>query len=129
MREPRSPMDDEVARRILARVPHARRFPVGHLRPPTGIISSTVRSLGELEFVLAPQADALPGVHLERLAAWIETEVGDPAGAAEVRAAAAAAGSYVEACVAVYERIRDRLEMARRTLAPAPRAGAPERSA
>lgn len=123
---PAAPMDIEVARRILARVPYARRFPVGHLRPPTGLIPSTVRSLGELEFVLTPQSDSLPGVHLERLAAWIENDVGDPAGAAEVRDAAAAALSYVEACLAVYERIRDRLESARRVLESAPHAQVPE---
>jgi hypothetical protein len=119
-------MDAETARRILALVPHSRRFPVGHLRPPTGLIPSTVRSLGELEFVLAPQADSLPGVHLERLAAWIEHDVGDAAGAAEVRDAAAAAPSYVEACLAVYERVRDRLASARRTIEYAPQAQAPE---
>jgi hypothetical protein len=120
-------LDLDTARRILASVPHARRFPVGHLRPPTGLIPSTVRSLGELEFVLAPRSDSLPGVHMERLAAWIEHDVGDPLGAAEVRDAAAAASSYVEACVAVYERIRDRVASARRTLEPVPHAQAPER--
>ncbi|MCL4839134.1 MAG: hypothetical protein KJ058_14355, partial [Thermoanaerobaculia bacterium] len=103
-----TPMELATARRILALVPHARRFPVGHLRPPTGVIPSFVRSLGELEFVLLPQADSLPGVHFERLAAWIENDVGDPAGAAAVREATAAAPSYVAACQAAYERIRDR---------------------
>jgi hypothetical protein len=119
-------MDADTARRILALVPHARRFPVGHLRPPTGVIPGFVRSLGELEFVLLPQADSLPGVHLVRLAAWIETDVGDPAMAAEVRDAVAAAPSYVEACLAVYERVRDRLESARRVLASAPPVESPE---
>ncbi len=123
---PAAPLDAETARRILAPVPHARRFPIGHLRPPTGLIPGAIRSLGELEFVLTPQADSLPGVHLERLAAWIESEVGDPVGAAEVRAAAAAAPSYVEACLAVYGRIRDRLERARRALEQEPHPRAPE---
>jgi hypothetical protein len=122
-------MDVETARRILAVVPHTRRFPVGHLRPPTGLIPSTVRSLGELEFVLAPQSDSLPGVHLERLATWIENDVGDPVAAAEVRDAAAVAPSYVEACQAVYERIRDRVASARQALEPAPQALVPERRA
>lgn len=122
-------MDVETARRLLAMVPHARRFPIGHLRPPTGVIPGFVRSLGELEFVLAPQSDSLPGVHMERLADWIENDVGDPAGATEVRDAAAAAPSYVEACMAVYERIRDRVESARRVLESAPQAQVPERRA
>jgi hypothetical protein len=117
-----APPDTDTARRILACVPHARRFPVGHLRPPTGLIPSTVRSLGELEFVLAPRSDSLPGVHMERLAAWIEHDVGDPVGAAEVRDAAAAAPSYVDACLAVYERIRDRVASARRVIESAPQA-------
>lgn len=108
--------DTETARRILAIVPHARRFPVGHLRPPTGLIPSTVRSLGELEFVLAPRSDSLPGVNLERLAAWVEQDVGDAVAAAGVRAAAAAAASYVDACLAVYELIRDRVASARRVV-------------
>jgi len=123
---PAASMDAETARRILALVPHARRFPVGHLRPPTGVIPSFVRSLGELEFVLLPQADSLPGVHLQRLAAWIENDVGDPVGAAEVRDAVAAAPSYVEACLGVYERLRDRLACARRVLATAPPDEGPE---
>lgn len=109
-------IDVEAAQRILATVPYGRRFPVAHLRPPTGLIPSSVRSLGELEFVMAPQADALPGVHLERLATWIEVDVGDPVGAAAVREATAAAPSYVEACIAVYQRICERLASARRTL-------------
>jgi hypothetical protein len=113
-------MDVETARRVLALVPHARRFPVGHLRPPTGVIPGFVRSLGELEFVMLPQSDSLPGVHLERLAAWIESDVGDAAAAAEVRDAVAAAPSYVEACQAVYERIRDRVASARRVVDSAP---------
>jgi hypothetical protein len=109
-------MNAETARRVLALVPHARRFPVGHLRPPTGVIPGFVRSLGELEFVLLPQSDSLPGVQLERLAAWIESDVGDPVVAAEVRDAVAAAPSYVEACLAVYERVRDRVASARQAL-------------
>ena len=122
-------MNVETARRVLALVPHARRFPIGHLRPPTGLIPGAVRSLGELELVLAPQSDALPGVHLERLAAWIENDVGDPVVAAEVRDAAAAAPSYVEACRVVYERIRDRVASARHALDPAPQDQVPVRRA
>lgn len=122
-------MDVETARRILALVPHGRRFPVGVFRPPSGVLPGYVRGFAELEFVLMPQKSSLPGVHMERLADWIENEVGDPAGAAEVRTAAAAAASYVEACMAVYERVRDRVSSARRAMESAPGAQGPERSA
>jgi hypothetical protein len=119
----------ETARRLLALVPYDRRFPVGQFRPPSGVIPGFVRGFAELEFVLMPQRSSLPGVHMERLADWIENEVGDPAGAAEVRNAAAAAGSYVEACMAVYERVRDRVAAARRVIESAQDGQAASRSA
>ena len=122
-------MGFETARRLLALVPYDRRFPVGQFRPPSGVIPGFVRSFAELEFVLMPQQSSLPGLHMERLADWIENEVGDPVGAAEVRDASAAAGSYVEACMAVYERVRDRIASARRAMESAPGAQGPERSA
>ena len=122
-------MDVETARRILALVPHDRRFPVGQFRPPSGVIPGFVRGFAELEFELMPQQRSLPGLHMERLADWIENDVGDPVAAAEVRDAAAAAGSYVEACMAVYERVRDRVASARRVIESAPEAQGPERSA
>ena len=124
-----NPMDVETARRLLALVPHAHRFPVGQFRPPSGVIPGFVRGFAELEFVLMPQKNSLPGVHMERLADWIENEVGDPVGAAEVRDAAAAASSYVEACMAVYERVRDRVASARRVLEPELATQVPERRA
>lgn len=124
-----NPMDVETARRILALVPHDRRFPVGQFRPPNGVIPGFVRGFAELEFVLLPQRSSLPGVHMERLADWIENEVGDPVGAAEVRDSAAAASSYVEACIAVYERVRDRVASARRAVESAPPPQVPERRA
>jgi hypothetical protein len=119
----------ETARRLLALVPHDRRFPVGQFRPPSGVIPGFVRGYAELEFVLLPQKSSLPGVHLERLADWIENDVGDPVAAAEVREAAASASSYVDACMAVYERVRDRVASARQVLESAPDAQVPERRA
>jgi hypothetical protein len=109
-----TPMDAETARRILARLPHAQRFPVGRLVPPVGLLQSSIRSLGELELALRPEPRSLAGLNLQRLAAWIETDVGDPVGAAAVRDVTEAAGSYVEACQAIYELIRDRVAAARR---------------
>lgn len=122
-------MGPETARRLLALVPYARRFPVGQFRPPMGLVPGFVRGFAELEFVLMPQKRSLPGVHFERLAAWIEDDVGDPVAAAEVREAAAAAPSYVDACMAVYERVRDRVATARRVVDSAPDPQSAERSA
>lgn len=122
-------MELETARRVLALVPYSRRLPVGIFRPPSGVIPGFVRGFAELEFVLLPQRRSLPGVHLERLADWIENDVGDPEGAAQVREAVAAAPSYVDACRAVYERIRDRVASARHVIESAPDAPAPERRA
>jgi hypothetical protein len=122
-------MSAETARRLLALVPHARRFPVGQFRPPMGLIPGFVRGFAELEFVLLPQKSSLPGVHMERLADWILNDVGDPVGAAEVRDAAASAPSYVDACMAVYELVRDRVASARQVLESAPDAQVPERRA
>jgi hypothetical protein len=111
-----APMDHDTARRILARLPHAQRFPVGRLVPPVGLLQSTIRSLGELELALRPEPRSLAGLDLGRLADWIETDVGDPAGAAQVRRATQAAASYVEACQAIYELVRDRVETARQVM-------------
>jgi hypothetical protein len=120
-------MSAETARRLLALVPYARRFPVGQFRPPMGLIPGFVRGYAELEFVLLPQKRSLPGVHMERLADWIENDVGDPVGAAQVREAAASAPSYVEACMAVYVRVRDRVASAREVLETATDGEVPER--
>ena len=92
-------MSPETARRILALVPFDRRFPVGQFRPPSGVVPGFVRGFAELEFVLMPQKRSLPGVHMERLADWIENEVGDAAAAADVRDAAAYAKGHVPGAV------------------------------
>ncbi|MCU0233126.1 MAG: hypothetical protein MUE90_03720 [Thermoanaerobaculales bacterium] len=110
---PAAPMDVATARRVLGRVSHAQRFPVGRFVPPVGLLGSFVRGLPELQLALRPESRSLPGVNMERLAAWIEHEVGDPTCAAAVRGAAGAAPSYVEACIAVHELLEQRLETAR----------------
>jgi hypothetical protein len=117
MNLPSPALDREVARRVLARLPHARRFPVGRLVPPVGLLPSSVRSLPELEWALRPEPRSLAGLDLDRLADWIEHDVGDAAGAAEVRETAAAAESYVEALQAIHLLIRARVTGARRALA------------
>lgn len=113
------PMDRESASRILARVPYTRRFPIGCLVPPVGLLQSSVRSLGELELAMRPEDRSLVGVHLERLAAWIESEIGDPAGAAAVREAASLAPCYADACEAIQGVIAQRVASARLVIEPA----------
>lgn len=112
-------MDVETARRVLRRVSHAQRFPVGRLVPPVGLLRSTVRGLEELDLALRPEVQSLAGVNLERLVEWIENDVADPVAADQIRAAIKAAPSYVEACFAVYERVHERVESARQLLAEA----------
>jgi hypothetical protein len=106
-------MDAGIARRVLSRVSHAQRFPVGRLVPPVGLLASSVRGLEELVLALRPEPQSLAGVNLERLADWIEKEVGDSEGAAEVREALGAAPSYVEACMTVHQRLEERVRLAR----------------
>ena len=113
------PMDRETAARILARVPYTSRFPIGCLVPPVGLLQSSVRSLGELELAMRPEDRSLVGVHLERLAAWIETEIGDPAGAEAVREAASLAPCYADACEAIQRVIAQRVASARLVIEPA----------
>ncbi len=110
------PMDVDTARRVLGRVSHAQRFPIGRLVPPVGLLASSVRGLEELALALRPEPRSLAGANLARLADWIEQEIGDPACAADVRLAAAAAPSYVEACQAIHQRVAKRVEAARSVL-------------
>ncbi|NGP53563.1 hypothetical protein [Thioalkalivibrio sp. XN8] len=117
-------MDRATAERVVARLPHASRFPVGRLVPPVGLLQSSVRSLGELELALRPEPRSLAGLNLERLADWIEQEVGDPVAAAEVRTTTAAAPSYVEACQAIYQLVHDRVALAQEVLGSMPAAAA-----
>lgn len=107
------PMDVETAHRVLDRVTHGQRFPIGRLVPPVGLLASSVRGLEELLLALRPEPQSLVGANFERLADWIEREVGDPDCAAEVRLALRAAPSYVEACVAIHQRIDERVRLAR----------------
>jgi hypothetical protein len=117
-----APLDPETAARILARVPYASRFPIGCLVPPVGLLQSSVRSLGELELALRPESRSLVGVHLERLVTWIDSAIGDAAGAAAVREATLAAPCYADACQAAYFVIRERVANARHALGLAPAA-------
>jgi hypothetical protein len=116
-------MDVHSARRVLSRVDHARRFPVGRLVPPVGLLASSVRGLEELVLALRPEPQSLAGIHLARLADWIESEVGDPEGAAQVREALGTAPSYVEACRTVHQRLQERVRLARTAVAAGDDAG------
>jgi hypothetical protein len=108
-----TPMDAKTAARILTRVPYSSRFPIGCLVPPIGLLQSSVRSLAELDLAMRPEARSLVGVHLERLAAWVESAVGDPGCAAAVREAARLAPSYSDACEAIQRVIAERVASAR----------------
>jgi hypothetical protein len=114
------PLDVETAGRILRRVGYDQRFPIGRLVPPVGLLSSSVRGLEELVLALRPEPQSLAGANLERLADWIERAVGDADGAAEVRLAVRTAPSYVEACLAVHDRLAARVQAAREALATSP---------
>lgn len=108
--------DPATAARILGRVPYRSRFRIGCLVPPVGLLQSSVQSLGELELAMRPEDRSLVGVNLDRLAEWIEREIGDPACASEVRGVAVAAGNYAEACEAVQRVIAARVASARLVL-------------
>lgn len=119
-------MDAETARRVLDRVSHGQRFPIGRLVPPVGLLASSVRGLEELALALRPEPRSLAGVNLARLADWVERDVGDPACAAAIRLVAGEAPSYVEACRTIHQRIAERVEAARAVLgedSDSPRAG------
>jgi hypothetical protein len=68
---------------------------------------------------MRPEDRSLVGVHLDRLAAWIESEIGDPAGAAAVREAASFAPCYADACEAIQRVIAQRVATARLVIEPA----------
>jgi hypothetical protein len=112
-------MDADTARRVLGRVAYGQRFPIGRLVPPVGLLASSVRGLEELVLALRPEPQSLAGANLERLADWIERDVGDPEGAAEVRLALRAAPSYVEACLAIHQRIDERVRLAQASVGAA----------
>jgi hypothetical protein len=78
-----------------------------------------VRGLEELVLALRPEPQSLAGANLERLADWIEREVGDPEGAAEVRLALRASPSYVEACMAIHQRLDERVRLAQASVGAA----------
>ena len=109
----------ELAGRILAKCSYADRLPAGRFTARVGIMRGTVRGLPELHVYLAPDERSLPAVSLERLADWIEAIVADAELARATREAARAAGSYVDACIATYALVGQRLDQARAVLGAA----------
>jgi hypothetical protein len=99
-------------------VPYRDRFPAGRLKPPVGIMPGDVRSLPELHGFLTPDERTLPGVNLGKLAAWVERVIGDRELAERLAEDVAAAGTYVEGCLRVRERVGQRLEQAREVTQP-----------
>jgi hypothetical protein len=110
-----SPPNEELAVRILACVPYKDRIPAGRLTPRMGITRGSVRGLPELHLYLAPDTRTLPGIHLERLADWIEQVIRDPELAGAVREMVRTAGSHVDGCMKVHELVGLRLDQARET--------------
>jgi hypothetical protein len=108
----------DLAGRILATCSYADRLPAGRLTARVGVTRGTVRGLPELHLYLTPDDRSLPAVSLERLADWIERVVADAELAAATRAAASAAGSYVDACIATHALVGQRLAQARSVLGP-----------
>ena len=105
-----------LSRKILSPVPFKERFPAGRLKPPVGIQPGDVRSLPELYLFLAPDIASLPGINLNALPEWIETNIGDRELAASVQAIVDQSVNYVEDCMKVYKALGVRLEQARETM-------------
>lgn len=108
-----APLDPTVARRLLAAVPYADRLRAGRFRPPVGLIRNDVRSLPELEHLLAPDPSSLPGLDAAKAADWVERVLGDAALAGEIRCQAAAPGSYIDRCLALHAVVARRVAEAR----------------
>ncbi len=111
-----APPTGELARRILASVSYTDRILAGRLTPRLGIMRGSVRGLPELHLYLTPDDSTLPAINLERLADWIEQVIADVDLAREVRSTAAAAGSYVDACMAMHPLVGSRLAQAREVI-------------
>jgi hypothetical protein len=108
----------DLAGRILAKCSYADRLPAGRFTARVGIMRGTVRGLPELHLYLMPDDRSLPAVSFERLADWIERVIADAELATATRAAAGAAGSYVDACIATHALVGQRLAQARSVLGP-----------
>lgn len=113
------PPSAELAALILAPCGYADRLPAGRFTARLGIMRGTVRGLPELHLYLTPDESTLPAVSFERLADWIERVLADADLAAATRAAAQAAASYVDTCVATHALVERRLAQARAVLGQA----------
>lgn len=118
-----------LANRILAKCAYDDRLPAGRLTSRLGVMRGTVRGLPELHLYLTPDDRTLPALSFDRLADWIESVVGDAELAAAVRAEAGAAGSYVDACIAVHALVGRRLDQARAALGCEEPSGSGDRTA
>jgi hypothetical protein len=116
----------ELAGRILAKCSYDDRMPAGRLTSRLGITRGSIRGLPELHLVLAPDDRTLPAVNLERLADWIDRVIADAELARATRDAARSADSYVDACIATYALVGQRLDQARAVLGSGAEAAAGE---
>lgn len=113
MSGPLSLPSEDLARKILGRVPYKNRLPAGRLMPPVGIIAGDVRSLPELHLLLVPDVRSLPGINVKALPEWIGGVIGDGDLADSVQTIVQASLCYVETCVKIYEVVGHRLDQAR----------------
>jgi hypothetical protein len=102
-----------LSRKILSPISFEKRFPVGRLKPPVGIIPGDVRSLPELHLFLEPDNATLPGINLKALSEWVEVSIGDQELAQSIQAIVDTAVNYVQDCLRVYEVVGYRLDQAR----------------
>ncbi len=107
------PPSRDAAVRMLRTVLYADRLRAGRMRPPVGLIKNDIRSLLELERLLAPEPHGLPGLDFAAAAAWVERELGDPELAGLVRREAARDVSYVDRCLGIHTVVALRLAQAR----------------
>lgn len=107
------------AARLLSVVPWADRLRAGRMKPPVGLIKNDVRSLQELELLLAPAPSTLPGLDFASAAAWVERVVGDAGLAAAIREASARDASYVDRCRDLHAIVARRVAQIREAAAAA----------
>jgi len=103
---------EEVARKLLEKVPYANRLPAGRLVMTVGLQQSHVRSLQEVHALLSPDASSLPAISLAALADWVDHIVGDVDLSEALRQVMRDALSYVDSCVQACDQIGDRLAQA-----------------
>jgi len=103
----------QLADRLLGDVPCDQRLDAATMVAPRGVIETKLASLQEVHLLLEPHARTLPAIHLESLATWVQTALGDVDLGRELHAATRDV-CYVDGCKAAHALISQRLDQARR---------------